>query len=168
MERNTKYFSLSSHRIIVFYIVLLSVISKNLRNATSDFIPNDIVAQFELPLLNINREVETLTSTAITENGNSTSDVLKTQKKSYFSHFVYDPRQNAFFAGATNRIFKLSPNLDVVSYVITGPKLDSPQCHAGGCPEDVETSMVNNYNKVLVISYHNDALIACGSVRQGN
>lgn len=50
---------------------------------------------------------------------------------------------------------------------MTGPKLDSPQCHTGGCPDDVETMETNNHNKILIVNEGGDSLIACGSVRQG-
>ncbi|KAH8403954.1 hypothetical protein KR215_006911, partial [Drosophila sulfurigaster] len=91
------------------------------------------------------------------------------QSKNYFTHLTFDYIHNVMYAGATNKILKLNENLRVLSEAVTGPKHDAPQCHAGGCPDDVETTLVNNFNKILVVSYaHNDGiLISCGSIRQG-
>lgn len=71
------------------------------------------------------------------------------------------------YAGATNRVLQFNKNLSLLSQSVTGPKQDSPQCHAGGCPEDVETFETNNHNKILIVNDFNDSLIVCGSVRQG-
>lgn len=85
-----------------------------------------------------------------------------------FQHIIYDKYNTHIYAGATNRIIKFgADNLTVVQKSITGPKQDSPLCHAGGCPEDIETMEINNYNKILVFNPHGDTLIACGSIHQG-
>lgn len=147
------------------------------------FSSTDIVAQFVLPPINnggvasgqIDIGISTSTSTEA-NFGNRTNAAnglnvgsLNTQSKNYFTHLTFDYIHDVLYAGATNKILKLNENLRVLSEAVTGPKPDAPQCHAGGCPEDVETSLVNNYNKILVVSYaHNDGiLISCGSIRQG-
>ncbi|XP_055537912.1 plexin-B isoform X2 [Wyeomyia smithii] len=90
------------------------------------------------------------------------------QTNSCFSHLAYDTRRNILYAGATNRIYQLDLNLKLIYEAITGPKLDSPQCHAGGCSADEnETSETNNHNKLLLYNNVGDTLIACGSVHQG-
>ncbi|XP_059620883.1 plexin-B [Phlebotomus argentipes] len=86
---------------------------------------------------------------------------------SYFTHLSYDRRRSVLYAGATNRIFQFTRNLGLQGESVTGPKLDSPQCHTGGCPDDVETVETNNHNKILIVNEVGDSLIACGSVRQG-
>lgn len=88
---------------------------------------------------------------------------------SYFTHLTYDKRRSHIYVGATNRIYQLDTNLKLLNEAITGPKLDSPQCHAGGCPpDDVETYETNNHNKILIYNNAaNDTLIACGSIHQG-
>lgn len=103
---------------------------------------------------------------------NSTSQTIIAQfslrNNSYFTHMVYDRRRHQLYVGATNRILQLDVNLKQVNEAITGPKLDSPQCHAGGCStDDVETYETGNHNKVLIYDYVGDALIACGSIHQG-
>lgn len=87
---------------------------------------------------------------------------------SYFTHLTYDRRRSLIYVGATNRIYQLDTNLKQLNEAISGPKLDSPQCHAGGCsPDDVETYETNNHNKILIYNSVGDTLIACGSIHQG-
>ncbi|KAH8402557.1 hypothetical protein KR009_010646 [Drosophila setifemur] len=134
------------------------------------FSSNDIVAQFNLPTLSTGLGTKGRTPPTVGHFGNRSIVEIgrDAQSKNYFTHLSFDFMHNVLFAGATNKILKLNENLRVLSEAITGPKNDSPQCHAGGCPEDVETSLVNNYNKILVVSYANDGiLISCGSTRQG-
>lgn len=87
----------------------------------------------------------------------------------YFTHLTYDKKRNLLYAGATNRIFQLDmDNIKLIHEVKTGPKLDSPQCHTGGCSQDdIETYEANNHNKILIYNDVGDTLIACGSVYQG-
>lgn len=87
----------------------------------------------------------------------------------YFTHLTYDKKRNLLYAGATNRIFQLDmDNIKLIHEVKTGPKLDSPQCHTGGCSQgDTETNEANNHNKILIYNDVGDTLIACGSVYQG-
>lgn len=90
---------------------------------------------------------------------------------SYFTHLTFDRRKSVIYAGASNRIYQFDRNLTVLSKALTGPKADSPQCHAGGCPDDtetIETIETTNHNKILVVNQAADRLIACGSVRQGS
>lgn len=56
----------------------------------------------------------------------------------------------------------------VIHVVATGPKNDSPLCHAKGCHGlDVETSLMDNYNKILLVESESRTLISCGSLSQG-
>lgn len=85
-----------------------------------------------------------------------------------FTHMVFDETGNRIFAGAVNKIFHLDINLKLREEVITGPKLDSPMCHAKGCDSaDIERFSTNNVNKILVVDSESKSLIACGSVFQG-
>jgi len=138
---------------------------------------SDIVAQFTLPPIVIGSfgtvggtSTSTLANFANRSNAASSGSGYSVESKNYFTHLTFDHAHNVMYAGATNKILKLNENLRVLSEAVTGPKHDAPQCHAGGCPEDVETALVNNFNKILVVSYaHNDGiLISCGSIRQGN
>ncbi|XP_043657313.1 plexin-B [Drosophila teissieri] len=126
---------------------------------------NDIVAQFNLPSIPAQSTESPYGNRSI---GNHVENVGDSQSKNYFTHLSFDFMHNVIFAGATNKILKLNENLRVLAEAVTGPVHDSPQCHAGGCPEEIETSLVNNFNKILVVSYaHDGILIACGSIRQG-
>lgn len=87
---------------------------------------------------------------------------------SYFTHLTFDKRRSILYAGASNRILQFNRDLTLLSQAITGPKADSPQCHAGGCPDDIETMETTNHNKMLVVNQAGDTLIACGSIRQGS
>src|SRR5436190_23528227 len=62
----------------------------------------------------------------------------------------------------TNKIF------NVIFALISGPRLDNPQCHATGCmARDIATSLMDNVNKLLIADLESQALIACGSLLQG-
>lgn len=152
--------------------------------STQQFPSSDIVAQFSLPAAvgsggsvasgDISGQGDSVaTSTTSTTTFNTSRPPLSTatsfQYSNYFTHLAYDYKQNVFYASATNKILQLNENLRVLSQALTGPKHDSPQCHASGCPEDVETTQVNNHNKILIVNYAqgDGILIACGSIRQG-
>lgn len=87
---------------------------------------------------------------------------------SQFTHLAYDKQRSILYAGATNRIIQFNINLSVLSQSITGPKQDSLQCHAGGCPPDIDTLETQNHNKVLIVNYIGNRLISCGSIFQGS
>lgn len=74
------------------------------------------------------------------------------------------------YIGAVNKIIQLEgSNLTVETCTKTGPLSDSPQCPASGCPTSppIETSLTDNYNKILIIDLESRMLIACGSIFQG-
>ncbi|KAM8702809.1 hypothetical protein ACLKA7_005158 [Drosophila subpalustris] len=147
------------------------------QTSSKQFPSSDIVAQFVLPPMVGSGFGSGATSTSTLANFANRSNVAtgsgygaSAQSKNYFTHLTFDYTHNVMYAGATNKILKLNENLRVLAEAVTGPKHDAPQCHAGGCPEDVETSLVNNFNKILVVSYAQTAdgiLISCGSIRQG-
>lgn len=102
------------------------------------------------------------------KNHRDTSKDIITQyslPNGHFSHLSFD--NEYIYAGASNKILKLSGNLSILAEAITGPKADNPQCH-GGCPEDIETAETANHNKILIINSVGNTLIACGSVKQGS
>lgn len=86
----------------------------------------------------------------------------------HFTHMVIDYGSRKIYAGAVNYIFQLDLNLKLEEEVSTGPRLDSPLCHASGCSaQEVEKVTTNNVNKVLVLDPESRSLIACGSLHQG-
>lgn len=154
---------------------------------THVFSSGDIVAQFTLPQTSTSHLSDqgandlTPTSTVGSRSNNYSATIPSStsgsssmgqgngSSKNYLTHLAYDYKRNVFYAGATNKILQLNENLRVLSQALTGPKHDSPLCHASGCSVDVETSLVNNHNKILIVSYArgDGILIACGSIRQG-
>jgi len=74
------------------------------------------------------------------------------------------------YIGAVNKLIQLEGlNLTVETCTKTGPLLDSSQCPANGCPisSTVETTLTDNYNKILIIDLESRMLIVCGSIFQG-
>lgn len=165
---------------IAAVVVAASKISTSNSSQIQIFSSGDIVAQFTLPQSTVPSHSDlidganTATSTIASSTGGNytitpSSSSSSGGSKNYLTHLAYDYKRNVFYAGATNKILQLNENLRVLDQAKTGPKLDSPQCHASGCSDDVETSLVNNHNKILIVSYAqgDGILIACGSVRQG-
>lgn len=71
------------------------------------------------------------------------------------------------FIGGRNRLFQLSPDLNIVATAITGPKNVSNECVFGKCTHNETRNPIDNVNKVLLIDYTTSRLIACGSFGQG-
>ncbi|CAL4079642.1 unnamed protein product [Meganyctiphanes norvegica] len=85
------------------------------------------------------------------------------------NHLALDQDNNDLYIGAVNRLYQLNgDNLLPVYQVKTGPRLDSPECHASGCDSAVEKVPTDNYNKLLVVAPSVGAVVACGSVSQGS
>nr|XP_036875317.1 plexin-A4 [Manis javanica] len=86
-----------------------------------------------------------------------------------FNHLVVDERTGHIYLGAVNRIYKLSSDLKVLVTHQTGPDEDNPKCYppriVQTCHEPLTTT--NNVNKMLLIDYKENRLIACGSLYQG-
>ncbi|KAJ8885501.1 hypothetical protein PR048_011699 [Dryococelus australis] len=84
-----------------------------------------------------------------------------------FNHLVVDKNTGRVFIGAVNRLYQLSPDLELVIKEVTGPKEDSPECSVLDCPSSVIKKLTDNVNKALVIDYTTTRLISCGSLFQG-
>lgn len=73
------------------------------------------------------------------------------------------------YVGAVNWIFKLSSNLTKLRSHMTGPVVDNEKCYpppsVQSCPHDL--AQTPNVNKLLLIDYSQNRLIACGSTSQG-
>ncbi|XP_076035062.1 plexin-B-like isoform X2 [Oratosquilla oratoria] len=84
------------------------------------------------------------------------------------SHLVLDPNTEDLYVGAVNHLYQLKGGtLQPLHQVVTGPRQDSPVCHASGCASNVHKTFVNNYNKILVVEPDVAVVVACGSVSQG-
>ena len=107
----------------------------------------------------------------IEEPPRSIEAVFSTGNRSIaLQHLVYNPSGSVLYVGGTNRLYELrSDNLEVKAVVETGPRFDSPRCHASGCGPDSSAiqTLSDNVNKVLVLDPAASTLIMCGSVSQG-
>lgn len=71
------------------------------------------------------------------------------------------------YIGAVNRIYQLTPDLEVKVTEVTGPQMDSPECALLDCPSHINRKLTNSTNKVLLIDYSTSRLIVCGTLFQG-
>ncbi|KAF9803702.1 hypothetical protein SFRURICE_012001 [Spodoptera frugiperda] len=85
---------------------------------------------------------------------------------SFFNHLAVDRNTGRVYVGAVNRIYQLSPDLEVAQSIVTGPVNDSALC-TFDCPSNYVKKPTDNVNKALVIDYATSRLITCGSVLQG-
>lgn len=100
----------------------------------------------------------------------ASNDIVKSfqdTKVERFNHLVVDKNTGRVFIGAVNRLYQLSPDLDLDISEITGPKPDSDECSVLECTPSVNVKPTNNVNKALVIDYAHTRLIVCGSLFQG-
>ncbi|XP_031754933.1 plexin-A4 isoform X2 [Xenopus tropicalis] len=86
-----------------------------------------------------------------------------------FNHLVVDVRSGHIYLGAVNRIYKLSEDLKILVTHQTGPSEDNPKCYPPSIVQPCNDQLVltNNINKMLLIDYKENRLIACGSLYQG-
>ncbi|XP_066956195.1 plexin-B-like isoform X2 [Macrobrachium rosenbergii] len=84
------------------------------------------------------------------------------------THLALDSSKDDIYLGAVNRLYQLDGRTFYpLHQVVTGPRQDSPFCHASGCGDHVKKVPTDNYNKLLVVAPSVDAVVACGSVSQG-
>uniref|UniRef100_A0A8C5U2S9 Sema domain-containing protein n=1 Tax=Malurus cyaneus samueli TaxID=2593467 RepID=A0A8C5U2S9_9PASS len=86
-----------------------------------------------------------------------------------FNHLTVHRGTGAVYLGATNRVYKLSGNLTILVAHKTGPEEDNKSCYppliVQPCSEIL--TLTNNVNKLLIIDYSENRLLACGSLYQG-
>uniref|UniRef100_A0A6Q2ZBX7 Plexin-A1 n=1 Tax=Esox lucius TaxID=8010 RepID=A0A6Q2ZBX7_ESOLU len=85
------------------------------------------------------------------------------------THLAIHNKTGEVYVGAVNWIFKLSSNLTKLRSHVTGPVVDNEKCYpppsVQSCPHDL--AHTSNVNKLLLIDYAQNRLIACGSTSQG-
>ncbi|XP_047440578.1 plexin-A2 [Mugil cephalus] len=86
-----------------------------------------------------------------------------------FNHLTVHKTTGALYIGAVNRVYKLSGNLTLLVSHDTGPEDDNKACYppliVQPCSEPLVST--NNVNKLLLIDYSQNRLLACGSLYQG-
>uniref|UniRef100_A0A8C2Z9J8 Plexin A1 n=1 Tax=Cyclopterus lumpus TaxID=8103 RepID=A0A8C2Z9J8_CYCLU len=89
--------------------------------------------------------------------------------ESGLTHLAIHNKTGEVYVGAVNWIFKLSSNLTKLRSHMTGPVVDNEKCYpppsVQSCPHDL--AQTPNVNKLLLIDYAQNRLIACGSTSQG-
>ena len=83
-----------------------------------------------------------------------------------FQHMEFDKGNSMLYVGGVNRIYQLSEDLKTRKTAYTGPRKDNEKCY----PHSICTNPMketNNLNKLLIVDFDNDRLVACGSIRQG-
>uniref|UniRef100_A0A672ISZ3 Plexin-A2 n=1 Tax=Salarias fasciatus TaxID=181472 RepID=A0A672ISZ3_SALFA len=87
----------------------------------------------------------------------------------WLTHLAIHNKTGEVYVGAVNWIFKLSSNLTKLRNHMTGPVVDNEKCYpppsVQSCPHDL--AHTPNVNKLLLIDYAQNRLIACGSTSQG-
>ncbi|XP_070558886.1 hepatocyte growth factor receptor-like isoform X2 [Ptychodera flava] len=83
-----------------------------------------------------------------------------------FQHLTVNRNNGQVYVGATNYIYHLTQNLELKLEHVVGPAIDNPRClPLTDC--DYYKGQVHNHNKILVIDYDRNKLIACGDALQG-
>uniref|UniRef100_A0A3Q2E9D8 Sema domain-containing protein n=1 Tax=Cyprinodon variegatus TaxID=28743 RepID=A0A3Q2E9D8_CYPVA len=86
-----------------------------------------------------------------------------------FTHLTVHQRTGEVFVGAVNRVIKLSPDLVEQKSHVTGPVEDNAKCYpppsVRACAHRLDYT--DNVNKLLLVDYTGDRLVACGSIWQG-
>uniref|UniRef100_A0A8C9Q939 Sema domain-containing protein n=1 Tax=Spermophilus dauricus TaxID=99837 RepID=A0A8C9Q939_SPEDA len=85
------------------------------------------------------------------------------------THLVVQEQMGEVYVGAVNRIYKLSGNLTLLRAHVTGPVEDNEKCYpppsVQSCPHGLGST--DNVNKLLLLDYAANRLLACGSASQG-
>lgn len=84
----------------------------------------------------------------------SSSDIVRTysdKNVEKFNHLVVDKNTGRVYIGAVNRLYQLTPDLELVISEKTGPEPDSDECSVLECTATVNKKPTDNVNKALVI-----------------
>uniref|UniRef100_A0A3Q0RGV9 Plexin A3 n=1 Tax=Amphilophus citrinellus TaxID=61819 RepID=A0A3Q0RGV9_AMPCI len=99
----------------------------------------------------------------------SQSEVVYRAFDTSLTHLTVHQRTGEVYVGAVNRVLKLSANLTELRSHMTGPVEDNAKCYpppsVRSCGHRLEMS--DNVNKLLLVDYIGNRLVACGSIWQG-
>ncbi|XP_061423083.1 plexin-A2-like [Lethenteron reissneri] len=85
------------------------------------------------------------------------------------NHLAVHERTGAVYVGGVNRVYRLAGDLRLGRAHETGPARDNRDCYPPPMVEACrrEPAPTDNVNKLLLLDYAGDRLLACGSVYQG-
>ena len=90
-------------------------------------------------------------------------------KDTTLTHLTVHRKTGDVFVGAVNHIYKLSANLSELRSHMTGPVEDNAKCYpppsVRACAHKLDPT--DNINKLLLVDYAGNRLVACGSIWQG-
>ncbi|NWH88201.1 PLXA2 protein, partial [Aegithalos caudatus] len=103
-------------------------------------------------------------------SGSASFNTFRSENRDWtFNHLAVHRGTGAVYVGAINRVYKLSGNLTILVAHKTGPEEDNKSCYppliVQPCSEVL--TLTNNVNKLLIIDYSENRLLACGSLYQG-
>ncbi|CAL8366964.1 unnamed protein product [Lota lota] len=102
-------------------------------------------------------------------NGQPLATFHPERKEWAFNHLTVHQNTGALYIGAVNRVYKLSGNLTLLVSHDTGPEDDNKACYPPLIVQPCSEPLVatNNVNKLLLVDYSQNRLLACGSLYQG-
>ncbi|SPP88949.1 plexin-A2 isoform X1 [Drosophila guanche] len=137
--------------------------SRYSRTVAARFLAKRMVAAFQNESISLKDA-----NAAVSEAKNLSTTITNVAKfDTRLNHLLVDTITGRVFVGGVNRLYQLSPDLDLHETVKTGPQNDSVECSILDCPLNAVRSPTDNYNKVLLIDRATSRLIACGSLFQG-
>uniref|UniRef100_A0A8C7VUZ2 Plexin-A2 n=1 Tax=Oncorhynchus mykiss TaxID=8022 RepID=A0A8C7VUZ2_ONCMY len=109
-------------------------------------------------------------SLAMGQGQSQSLNTFKSERREWtLNHLIVHKTTGALYVGAVNRIYKLSANLTLLVSHDTGPEYDNKACYppliVQPCSEPLAST--DNINKLLLIDYSHNRLLACGSLYQG-
>uniref|UniRef100_A0A6Q2XIF8 Plexin-A2 n=1 Tax=Esox lucius TaxID=8010 RepID=A0A6Q2XIF8_ESOLU len=108
-------------------------------------------------------------ATTVCQSQTTFSSLHPERREWAFNHLTVHQKTGALYIGAVNRIYKVSANLTLLVSHNTGPADDNKACYppliVQPCTEPLTST--NNVNKLLLIDYSQNRLLACGSLYQG-
>ncbi|XP_019712028.1 plexin-A2-like [Hippocampus comes] len=99
-----------------------------------------------------------------------TVNIFQSERREWsLNHLAVHQSTGALYIGAVNRIYKLSANLTLLVSHATGPEYDNKACYPPLIVQPCSEPLVStdNVNKLLLIDYSHNRLLACGSLYQG-
>lgn len=94
-------------------------------------------------------------------------NVFRDPKDRNIQDFIIHKKSGELIIGATNSLWKLSPNLTLIQDVAVGPKMDSSYCPPPQLPCDREKTLTSSYSQGLALDYELESLISCSSLFHG-